>query len=678
MNIATKICNVLTHCLLTLTLLTTVSEADAQRYVTCYGPHKMMMILNVDDKGSLSYSVNRGNDTLVQHSKLGLMIDGIMLDHDFVHMSDTSFCVDTTLHRPWGANKVITTSYIASSYFFRHKTTNNDLIIDIRVFDNAVAFRYRLNSPTPTELYEELTELVVNDIDKAWWSWADFDTYEKEYYHTPLDSASWAALPLVLERNDGTLLAIREANNTDYPDATLKLIDKSCYHFHLTPRHRDDKIKAFLSTPYIMPWRLISYSVDAATLVNDDVIYSLLPSPNPKAYTGKPMTYIGIWWEYHLGTKSWETGPRQGATTSEAKRYIDFAAQHNIGGVLVEGWNKGWSSWGRDHDFSYTKQSRGYNLRKVARYARDKGVRLIVHHETGGDITGYEKTMKKAFRQCRRLGIHDVKTGHAGPISTGVCHHCQDVVRHFHHVICCAADNEIALDMHEPVNGSGLEFTYPNYMTREGVRGLEWEAWSYGNSPMYDNVIPFTRGLSGPMDYTPGIFDILFDNAKDRKAWNCSEEMMNGTRVHSTIVHQLALMLTLYSPWVMAADNIDNYQDHELFAFVESLNPDYDESHMVQGSIGEYTMVRRRTNNTWYIGATTNELSRKLSMPLNFLDTDTEYEVVLYLDGEDAHWIHNPTIYRIEKHIMRHDDTLSLTLAAGGGAVAVIKPIESE
>lgn len=663
--------------LLILISLMSVNTSIAQCYEVSYEPHGMTMSLSVGNIGELSYSIRRDDDTLVRPSKLGLMIDGVMLDHGLSLVSDTIFSVDTTLRRPWGANKTIPSNYIAASYTFHHNITDYDLVIDIRVFANAAAFRYRLNNPMPIGLNEELTELVVNDIDKAWWSWADFNTYEKEYYNTPIDSATWAALPLLLERNDGSLLAIREADNTDYPDATLKLIDESCYHFHLTPRHRDDEIKAYLSSSCVSPWRLISYGDDAAALVNDDVIYSLLPSPSAEAYAGTPMTYIGIWWEYHLGTKSWEAGPRQGATTEEAMRHIDFAAQHGIGGVLVEGWNRGWSSWGRRHDFSYTRQSRGYNLRKVARYARDRGVRLIMHHETGGDIIGYEKTMRRAFRQCRRLGIHDVKTGHAGDISTGVSHHCQDVVQHFHRVISCAADNEIALDMHEPVNGSGLEFTYPNYMTHEGVRGLEWEAWSNGNSPRHNNILPFTRGLSGPMDYTPGIFDIMYENAVDRKAWNCSEEMMKNTRVHSTIVHQLALMLTLYSPWVMAADNIDNYEGHELFAFVESLNPDYDESYMEQGSVGEYVAVRRRTDEIWYIGATNNESPRHLTMPLYFLDDDIDYEVTLYLDGNDAHWINNPTSYRIEKHTMRRGDVLSLPMASGGGSVAVIKPIKS-
>ena len=350
-------------------------------------------------------------------------------------------------------------------------------------------------------------------------------------------------------------------------------------------------------------------------------------------------------------------------------RYIDFAAEHNVGGVLVEGWNKGWAKWG---DTDFVTPADDYDIERVADYAREKNVRLIMHHETGGDILNYESRLDSAFAFCKRLGINDVKTGHAGIIPNGLNHHSKNVVTHFEKVVATAARYGIALDMHEPVGLCAMERTYPNLMTREGVRGMEWEAWSNGNTPRHNATLPFTRGLAGPMDYTPGIFDILFENAPVRQRWNCDEETMRSAKVHSTVAHQLALMVTLYSPWVMAADCIDNYEEHPMFAFVEMLNPDYDESVVLQGEIGEFIVVARRTGSTWYVAAVTNDEERELVLPLDFI-SDTAHEAFLFLDGDDADYETNPLSFSVEQREVGKGEVLRLRLARGGGCAIVIK-----
>lgn len=660
-----------------LSLLLLCGQLFSQTFVEAtHAPSSFLSFsFALDEDGSPFYFILNEEDTIVKPSRLGLNFKNNTLQNGFVLLQHTQMQMADTLLLPWGANKSVQYHCTECCYNLLHRGSGARMDIVVRVFPQTVAFRYEFSDTAETlVLTDELTQIRVADKPTTWWSWADFNTYEKEYYKTPLDSASWAAFPLLMRRDDGLHIAVREAAILNYPDATLKQTSEGCFDVYLTPYKNEDK--AYLNVPFCTPWRVITVTQDALSLLNNEDYLTLLPRPKANAHAGKPMTYIGIWWAYHLGTKTWTEGPEHGATTAEAKRYIDFAARHHIGGVLVEGWNRGWAHWGDSADFAYTLPASDYDLQEVAGYAKQKGVRLIMHHETGGDITGYETQLEEAFRLCLQLGIHDVKTGHAGQISTGENHHGQQVVQHFQKVIETAARYEIALDMHEPVNGSGLEVSYPNFMTREGVRGLEWEAWSKGNSPSHTTLLPFTRGLSGPMDYTPGIFDILYRNARNRRAWNCTEDDLAQTRVHSTIVHQLALMLTLYSPWVMAADVIDNYENHPLFSFMENLNTDYDESHVLQAEVGEYIVVARRSGKRWYIAATTNEESRDIAVPLNFLPDDFKGNAVVYADGTDADWQTNPLDYSIKKRKIKSTATLNLHLASGGGAVVVIDPID--
>lgn len=633
------------------------------------------MLYTLNERGELSYMLFHGNDTIVASSRLGIVLQGgDSLTHDFEILNVKNQNRDTTWFQPWGETKQVRDTYTTLALTMRHKPSNRKMIIRTRMYNECTAFRYEFPEEDSLVIVDEITEINFTKNPTMWWSMADFNTYEKSFNRTSADSMSWAAVPFIGRRADGLHIAVNEAAVVNYPDMTLKNMGAGLFKTELTPWQNG--VKAYVKAPFETPWRMIHITSGAAQILQSQAMVALnAPNRLEGASWIKPMTYIGIWWTFHLGTGEWKEGNRQAATTAETMRYIDFAAENRIGGVVVEGWNKGWDKWGEKDAFDYVTPANNYDLRRVAAYAKEKGVELIMHHETGADIEGYESLMDSAMSLCRELGIHALKTGHAGGVSTGENHHGQQMVEHFYRIAQKAAKYELMLDLHEPVKGSGINRTYPNIMTREAVRGMEWEAWSLGNSPSHTTTIPFVRGLSGATDYTPGIFDILLKNARGRQQWNGQLLDISGTRVHSTLVHQLALMVTIYSPMVMAADVIDNYAGHPAFEFVRDLNPDYDESLVVDASIGDYIATARRTGDVWYLAATTNEQGRDISIPLSFLG-EGRYVATQYLDGEQADWVTNPTDYRIVKQDVDKGSTLDLKLAPGGGAAVVFKKIE--
>lgn len=631
--------------------------------------------IDLSPTGEVQYVVMWGLDTVVNPSIVGLVLDGDSLTRDLELRQVKYGYRDTTWQAVWGQNKTIRDHFNDLTIDLKHKPTGKKFSLQIRAHNDGVALRYILPENSGKTM-DEVTYININGNPNTWWSYADFNTYEKEFQATLLDSASWVATPLVMRRDDGLHVAINEAAIIDYPDATLKNMGGGSLKVELTPWKSGEKVRLDNEHERTTPWRMITITPEAAGLLNSSTMLNLAPPCNDelKNYTKycKPMTYVGVWWDFHIGTKEWREGPRQGATTYEAMRYIDFAARHDVGGVVVEGWNRGWDRWGEKGAFDQVTPAKGYDLRQVAEYANACNVRLIMHHETGGDIEGYEESLDRALEMCKSLGITALKTGHAGKISTGENHHGQQVVNHFSKIVEKAAQYNIALDMHEPVKGSGLERSHPNVMTREAVRGMEWEAWSRGNSPEHTTLLPFTRGMAGPTDYTPGIFDILYTQATGRVAWNEQQRGVAKTRVHSTLAHQLALMVTIYSPWVMAADRIDNYEGHPAFQFVRELNPDYDKTIYLDAQVGEYLVVARRTGDTWYIAGTTNGEAREALIPLYFLP-DGSCNVTLYRDAAGANWKTNPTACVIDSLKVTNRDLLAVKMAAGGGFAAVVK-----
>jgi alpha-glucosidase len=548
----------------------------------------------------------------------------------------------------------------------------------MRAYDDGFAFRYETpNQPGITDIVimSEESRISFNGKYECWWSWADYNTLEKLFYHTPLDSATHVATPFTLKRSNNVYLSIHEAAIENYSTMTLKRDGEQNYKINLAPWADGTLVKT--KTPMFSPWRAIIIADKPGGLIESNLITNLNDTCQIKDVSWiKPMTYVGIWWEMHLGISKWILGEKHGATTENAKRYIDFASKHYVKGVLIEGWNTGWENWGKKDAFDFVTPYKDFNLKEVVKYAKTKGVEIIGHHETGGDTESYEKHIEEAFAFYKMLGINIVKTGYAGPVvPVGEYHHGQCMVQHYNKVMKLAAKYKLMLDVHEPIVLSGLSRTYPNLMTAEGVRGMEWNAWSDGNPPSHTCTLPFTRGIAGPMDYTPGIFDIdLSAHSKEREKWNSLDK--GNSAVHSTIANQLALMLVLYSPLQMAADLPENYEGNKAFSFIENLPTTWDETKVIDASIGEYLIIARRKENNWFVGAITNENKRELIISLNFLENNKEYNANIYSDGNDADFETNPESLLINEMKIVSTDSVTLKLARGGGACLKIKIIE--
>ncbi|MGL5563379.1 MAG: glycoside hydrolase family 97 protein [Tannerellaceae bacterium] len=648
----------------------------SQQHIT--SPDKRLNLsFETSQDGFLSYTLINGTDTVLAPSRLGFVLqdgDSICRDLQIEDVALSSF--DEVWYRQWGENKSVRNQYNQALVSVMHKPTNRLYRVNFRLFDDGFALRYEFPDAFANDsivIMDEVTEFKVSGNPETWWSYADFNTYEKLFMNNRLDSVSWAATPMSMRKDNGTHLFIHEAAIVKYPDMTIKNMGDGTMKCELTPWKNG--VKAYVKTPFHTPWRMVVVSPDAKGLVASAMMVNLNePSKLAQSEWIKPMTYMGIWWEMHLGSKQWKEGKMQAATTEEAKRYIDFAAANDIPGVVIEGWNTGWDKWGEEDAFDYITSAQGYDLREVAAYAKEKGVWLIMHHETGADIHGYEALVDSAFSLCQELGIHAVKTGYAGGVSTGENHHGQQMVEHYQYIVEKAAQYNIMLDVHEPSKGSGLERTWPNLMTREGVRGMEWEAWSVGNSPSHTTTIPYTRGLAGPTDYTPGIIDVLLLGKKEQRTqWNDQLKDISQTRVHSTLCHQLALLVTIYSPLQMASDLPENYQGHPAFQFIKDYNADCDESVVVNGEIGEYITIARRAGDNWFVGATTNEQKRTIDVAFDFLPAG-EYTATIYKDAADADWISNPTAFEITQEKITKASKLTLPMAAGGGFAITIKP----
>jgi alpha-glucosidase len=435
-------------------------------------------------------------------------------------------------------------------------------------------------------------------------------------------------------------------------------------------------VKVYGQTPFVTPWRTIQIADRAADLVPSVIGLNLNP-PNVLEDVSwiEPMKYVGIWWGMHIGKVTWGSGPRHGATTENARRYIDFAADNGFGGVLVEGWNVGWDGdWIASADrFSFTEPYPDYDLESVAAYARERGVVLIGHNETSMGVDNYERQLENAFALYNRLGITAIKTGYVGDrTAEGHAHHGQYMVRHWRKVIEAAARYGIMVNVHEPIKDTGERRSYPNMMSREGARGQEYNAWGGdgGNPPEHETILFFTRMISGPMDFTPGIFDILISSADG------TPRPPEASRVRTTLAKQLGLYVVLFSPLQMAADLPENYEGHPAFRFIRDVPVDWEDTKVLEGRIGDYVVVARqeRGGSDWYIGAITDEEARTFEIPLSFLPAGGNYIAEIYADGQGAHWLHDPLPVEISTRLVDAGTTLTLEMAPGGGQAIRITP----
>jgi alpha-glucosidase len=651
-----------------------------QHNQTVSSPDGNIQLTFINDTGMAQWSVSYKEQIIILPSATGFILDGdVDLSHGFIITNTEKSTFQETWNAVWGPDKVIESHYNQMICHLQHEKEEILISIEFRLFNDGLGFRYIFPEQQNLKdfvIMDELTEFTFAEDHQAWWIVADFDSYEKLYNDTPLSEVSWANTPITFLSAKGLYLSIHEAMLLDYAEMTLQKKDGEILTFTSALAPWADGTKVKTSAPMSTPWRTLQISETAAGLIESNLIVNLNePCKIEDVSWIRPMKYIGIWWGFHVGTHTWAEGERQGATTEEVKRYIDFAAVNDIQGVVVEGWNKGWDSWGARGAFDYMTPASGYDLEEVAAYARKKGIYLIMHHETGGDAEGYEALMEDAFALCRKLDIHALKTGYAGGIyPRGENHHGQFMVRHYQKVVETAAKYQLMLNVHEPVKPTGLWRTWPNMMTREGVRGMEWNAWSEGNPPSHNVTLPFTRMLAGPLDYTPGIFDVLIENTPlPRVAWNFNIDDISRTRIHSTLVHQIALFFILYSPMQMASDLIENYEHHPAFEAIRSAPADWDEYRVLNGEIGEYITVARRSGKEWWIACATNEEGRFIEFPANFLEPYTSYEFTMYADGDSAHWISQPLDYNITQGRILSGDTMKLIIAPGGGAVVRIK-----
>ena len=620
--------------------------------------------------GEINYSVRVDTSAFILPSRLGLQAKRGTLDKGFKLMGIKHASVDEEWSAPWGENKHHRDCHNELAATFK----NSDgvvLTVRVRAFNDGIGFRYEYKAPGDSlKITDELTEFRLAQNGMSWSIPGNFGTYELEYRTMPLDSVKDANTPFTFKTDDGLYGSIHEAALYDYPEMVLR-----DFKADLAPW--PDGLKARVPSEFHTPWRVILISRDAPGLVNSDLILNLNePCAIEDVSWIKPQRYVGVWWGMHLGIESWYDDGRHGATTDNAIKYIDFAAKNGIEGVLFEGWNDGWASWGSRDDFDFTKPADDFDFEKVVDYAASKGVNYILHHETGGNIISYEKQLDTALDWAAAHGIHAIKTGYAGGISGGNNHHGQYMVRHYQKVIEEAAKRQIMIDAHEPIKATGIRRTWPNFMCREGARGMEWNAWSAGNKPEHQTILPYTRLLGGPMDYTPGVFDILYDRVKGNpnlKPWNGRSAL--ECRCNTTLAKQIADWVVLYSPMQMACDLIENYEGHPAFQFFRDYNADCDWSRALAGEVGEYIVVARRAGDVYYLGAVTDENARTLEQKLDFLPEGKTYEATIYADGSDASMETNPLSYEITTRKVTSADVITMRLATSGGCAIVFKPL---
>ncbi len=623
--------------------------------------------------GEFSYEVFNDGNVIISKSLLGLKLkDETISGESFSINNIETNSFNETWEQPWGEKRLIENRYEEMKINCKGRRNKiKEISITFRAYNDGIGFRYEIPSQSNIDsliVMDEITEFNLPESDYAWWTPAYSGVYyENITRHTPVNEIDTANLPLTIETLNGKYLAIHEANLTDYPAMNLYCIGQSTLKSDLTPWSTGEK--AFIKVPFQSPWRMVIIANKPGDLITSNLELNLNePCKIEDTSWIKPGKYIGIWWGMHMEKYSWNIGPKHGATTSNTMKYIDFASKYGFDGVLVEGWNTGWENdWTKEgYKFSFTTPYPDFDIEKIVKYAQEKGVKLIGHHETGGSTINYENQMEEAFKMYNNLGVNAVKTGYVSPRLDGKERHSSQYgVRHFRKVVETAAKYKIMIDNHEPVMPTGLRRTFPNLMTGEGMRGQEYNAWSDdgGNPTDHTTIIPFTRGLAGPMDYTPGVFN--FTNSAKPK-----------TRVKTTLAHQLALYVVLYSPLQMACDLPENYEGNPSFKFITDVPVNWDITKIIDSKIGDFIITARKDRDTgeWFIGAITDENSRDISVPLNFLNNNTEYKAQIYVDGERADFLNNPTDVSIYEQKINSTTTLNLKLAKGGGAAIRIRP----
>ena len=638
-----------------------IGYTQSRRILVATSPDQTIKVEFQLRSGIPQYQVYRNGKVIVLPSRLGFVFkDGTALDKDFKLVSARPTTFDEIWTQPWGEVRTIRNHYNGLVVALEN-SAKRQLNIEFRAFNDGVGFRCEIPAQPGLSdfiIMDELTEFALANEMTAWWIPAYGKEMDSEYLFTktPVGQLTEKVhTPLTLESH-GLYMSVHEAALVDYASMTLHHTGKGVLKCDLVPWSNGDRVVA--QAPLKTPWRTIQIADTPGGLVTSYLILNVNePNKLGDVCWVQPGKYNGMWWGMHIKTHTWEAGPIHGATTENMKNLIDFAAAHKLSATLAEGWNLGWEGdWTKSGNFNFTTPYQDYDLAEISRYAKDRNVGLIAHHETGGNVANYERQMEEAFKLCRQYDIHRLKTGYVNMRPGGEFHQGQYMVRHYQRVMELAAAYQIMLDVHEPVKDTGLRRTYPNMMTREGGRGTEYEAWSTGNPPSHTTILPFTRCLGGPFDYTPGIFDIRFKTEGE-------------FRVHTTLAKQLALYVVIYSPMHMAADLPENYEGKPAFKFIEDVPTDWEETKVIDAAIGQFVITARKDRNSddWYLGAITNEQERTIDLKLHFLTPGKKYTAEIYQDGDGADMETNPLAIQMSSQEIGSDQQLKLWLAAGGG-----------
>jgi len=634
----------------------------------------LKVLVTLNGEGRPGYRVERRGLPIVAESRLGMLFtDAPKFERNFTLESQATRVSDEVWEQPWGERSFVRNHFRELRVRLR-ETPPRSRALDVvfRVYDDGLGFRYEFPdqpSLNQVNIADELTEFSLIEPATAWWIPAgEWNRYEYLYNRTPAAEIGQAHTPATFRAASGLHIAVHEAALVDYSAMWLRKSEGQRFRATLSPSARGPRVSR--TAPFATPWRTLQIADDAAGLYMSDLILNL-NEPNALGDVSwvKPYKYVGVWWSLHLDTESWASGPRHGATTANVKRYIDFAATHGFRGVLVEGWNIGWDGdwFANGETFSFTQPYPDFDLEAVAAYARKKGVHLVGHHETSAFASHYEAQLGAALDQAARLGIDSIKTGYVADAggakfqdpdgSTRFEYHDgQAMSRHHLKVVTEAAKRRIAINPHEPIKDTGLRRTYPNWVAREGARGMEYNAWGFPpNPPEHEANLVFTRMLSGPMDFTPGVLSL-----KGR----------NGQPFQSTIAKQLANYVVLYSPIQMVADLPENYARFPgPFQFIKDVPVDWQDTRVLEGAVGDHATIARQDRNSadWYVGSVTDENARTAVVTLDFLKPGRRYRAKLYRDGADASWDKNPFAIVIEERQAAHGERWRIPVAAGGG-----------
>ena len=691
--------------LMCLVCLGLAGRVQASEVISPNGEMKLTFTLR-DSKPY--YSVSFRGKPVIKPSRLGYELHNAeSLLEGFTQTGEKTSTFDETWTPVWGENKTIRNHYKELLVNLIQEKTGRVMNLRFRVYDEGVGLRYEFPQEGSKLNYfvvkEECTEFALTGDHIAWWIPGDYDTQEYEYSRSRLseirplfkkkvtDNASQTSFSetgvqtsLQLKTDDGLYINLHEAALVNYPAMHLNLDDKNMvFRSWLTPDAQG--IKGYLQTPCQSPWRTIMITDDARKVLSSHLILNLNEPCKIKDTSWiHPTKYVGVWWEMISGKGDWaytsqfpsvklgitdyakaKPSGRHSANNENVRRYIDFAAQHGFGGVLVEGWNIGWEDWfgnSKEYVFDFQTPYPDFDIKALNEYAHSKGVKLIMHHETSSSIMNYEKHMDQAYQLMKDYGYDAVKSGYVGNlIPRGEHHYSQIAINHYQHAIERAADYKIMVNAHEAVRPTGLCRTYPNLIGNESARGTEYQAFG-GITPGHTAILPFTRLQGGPMDYTPGIFEM-----------QCS----NGSRANSTIGGQLALYVTMYSPLQMAADFPENYEKHlDAFQFIKDVALDWDKSIYLEAEPMEYITAARKAkgSSSWFVGSVTGLKPHNSTLRLDFLDKGKTYVATVYADAPDADYKTNPQAYTITKGLVTAKSVLKLHSVAGGGyAISIVE-----